>query len=99
MLPNVQVTPDLKTRLGSLMAFRRSDDPIILAPASQPLNALANDLVQKRWNLGQVDLSSLWDCTFHNTFEEAVKASRAQSLREGEAEKVTTVVEVAVAES
>ncbi|KAF4433530.1 hypothetical protein CFRS1_v011757 [Colletotrichum fructicola] len=99
LLPDVQVTPDLKTRLGSIMAFRRSDDPIILAPASEPLNALANDLVQKRWNLGQVDLSSLWDCTFHNTFEEAVKASRAQSLREGRAEKVTTVVEIAVAES
>ncbi|CAI0644530.1 unnamed protein product [Colletotrichum noveboracense] len=99
LLPDVQVTPDLKTRLGSLMAFRRSDDPIILAPASEPLNALANDLVQKRWNLGQVDLSSLWDCTFHNTFAEAVKASRAQSLREGRAEQVKTVVEVAVAES
>ncbi|KAI8278742.1 Major intracellular serine protease [Colletotrichum sp. SAR 10_98] len=60
LLPDVQVTPDLKTRLGSLMAFRRSDDPIILAPASEPLNALANDLVQKRWNLGQVDLSNIF---------------------------------------
>ncbi|KAE9583471.1 hypothetical protein CGMCC3_g550 [Colletotrichum fructicola] len=60
LLPDVQVTPDLKTRLGSIMAFRRSDDPIILAPASEPLNALANDLVQKRWNLGQVDLSNIF---------------------------------------
>ncbi|KAH0430502.1 hypothetical protein CcaCcLH18_07779 [Colletotrichum camelliae] len=99
LLPDVQVTPDLKTRLGSLMAFRRSDDPIILAPASEPLNALATDLTQNRWNLGQVDLSSLWDCTFHNTFEEAVKASRVQSMLEGRAERVTTIVEVALAES
>lgn len=83
LFPTIRVTPDLKTRLQSLIAFRRRDDPVKLDPTSDPIDDLGGIAVGNRWNLGAVELSNLWDCTYYSTFGEAIKDSRPQiSLRD-----------------
>lgn len=93
LLPTVEVTPDLKTRLASLLGFRRRDDPVRFAPKSEPIDELGGNIAHHRWNLGAVDLNKLWDCTFYRAFGEAVKASKPHSEPGGDAEIVTTIVE------
>ncbi|KAK2024171.1 hypothetical protein LX32DRAFT_666857 [Colletotrichum zoysiae] len=93
LVPDVHVRPNLTTRLGSLVAFRRSDDPIRMAPTNNPFNTLEKDLVQERWHLGDLNLDGLWDCTFYNRFEDAIKASRPSATVGDGVNKVTTIVE------
>lgn len=94
MLPSVKVTPNLTTRMVTLRAFRRDDDPVKMVPTSDPIDHLDGALVCDRWNLGAVDLGRLWNCTFHNEFGEAVKASRPpEPGTEDMAETITIVKE------
>jgi len=101
-IPSIEAKPNFKAQLGSLFSSRTPDDPILLDPEYDPYNVLEGGVKIDRWNLGAVNLDSLWDCTFHKTFGEAVKVSRTvvPSKEQGVGvEKVETVEEVKVAAS
>lgn len=74
-IPEIKVTPDLKTWLVTLVSRRPRDEPIILDPEYEPFNCLESTDIDSN-NLDAVDLDDLWDCTFHKTFDGAVKHSR-----------------------
>ncbi|KAK0732408.1 hypothetical protein B0T21DRAFT_368953 [Apiosordaria backusii] len=77
-IPTVNATPNFTAHLGYLFASKPRDDPVILDPAYEPYNVLENNVTIDRWNLKDVNLNQLWDCTFHNTFEGAVKLSQKE---------------------
>lgn len=98
-IPYIEATPNVKAWVGSLVSSRAPDDPVIFDPEYDPYNELeGKDRVEiDRWNLRDVELDKLWDCTFHKAFGEAVKESRTvQPSKEkgGDIEKIETVKEV-----
>ncbi|KAK7422548.1 hypothetical protein QQX98_001571 [Neonectria punicea] len=96
-VPSIEVTPNFKTWLGTLVSCRAPDDPIIFDPEYDVYNVLEGRPQIDRLNLGTENLDDLWDCTFHQTFEEAVKVSGTLATSEdtGTApEKLKTVAEV-----
>ncbi|RSM18558.1 hypothetical protein CDV31_002694 [Fusarium ambrosium] len=102
-IPTINVTPNFRAWLGSLVSSRQPDDPVILDPELEPYITLEGDDAKKidENNLG-AGLDGLWDCTFHSTFGEAEKVSRTvtQLASSGTAvETVQTVSEAKVSAS
>ncbi|KAF4537794.1 Intracellular serine protease [Lasiodiplodia theobromae] len=90
LLPTVKVTPDLKTKMVTLVAFRRGDDPVKMVPTSPPIDNLEEGLGCDRGNLGAVDLGRVWDCDMADIMGSAeldeLDHSSAESLNEYEVE-------------
>jgi len=75
LVPTIEATPNFSGWLGSLRSTRPPDDPVTFDPEYDPYNQLGFEI--DRWNLDKAPLESLWDCTFHHSFGNAVKASKA----------------------
>ncbi|KAL2169732.1 hypothetical protein VTG60DRAFT_5785 [Thermothelomyces hinnuleus] len=67
-------TPNFAGWVGSLLSSRPADDPVIFDPGYEPYNRLGLEI--PRWELGEMSLNYLWDCTFHRHFGDAIKASK-----------------------
>jgi len=91
--PTIQVTPDTLTRLKApLSGFRPRDDPIKMVPTTAPYNKLGGNVAISTSNLS-AGLADLWDCTFHSSFENAIKASKPNVTAGGGVQQVTIVKE------
>lgn len=76
MVPRIEATPDLATRMVSLVSSRTPDEPVYFRVDEEPFNDLGREVQIERDNLGNADLEALWDCTLYNKYGEAVKMSK-----------------------
>lgn len=75
MVPRIEATPDLATRVVSLVSSRTPDEPVYFRVDEEPFNQLDREVKIERDDLGNTDLENLWDCTTYNKYGRAVKMS------------------------
>jgi hypothetical protein len=74
LVPTIEAKPNFTAWVGSLFSSRPVDDPVVFDPEYAPYNTLPVEI--DRWNLDEAPLDRLWDCTFHHSFGDAIKASK-----------------------
>ncbi|KAI1128620.1 hypothetical protein F5Y10DRAFT_240150 [Nemania abortiva] len=73
--PSIEVKVDFKTTVLTLFSTNTPDHPIEFSDEYEPFNELKSREFDPQ-RLASVDLESLWDCTFYNSFEQSVKPSK-----------------------
>lgn len=76
MVPRIEATPDLATRMVSLVSSRTPDDPVYFRVDSEPFNELGGEVQIDKHDLRSADMEALWDCTLYNKYGEAVKMAK-----------------------